>query len=79
MIDGDPFSGQRVPWDISVNGKHTGIVTSSAWSPRLTSNIALAMLNSEHAAIGTQLTVASPYGDCSARVCEIPFPGAIQR
>jgi dimethylsulfoniopropionate demethylase len=79
MIDGEQLAGPRVPWDASSGSQHAGIVTSSAWSTRLMSNVGLAMLNVEHTTVGTQLTVATPRGDRVARVCEVPFPGAIQR
>lgn len=79
MIDGDPVPGPRVAWDASSNGQNVGFVTSSAWSPRLLSNVALGMINVEHTTVGTLLDVATPDGDRVARVCEVPFPGAIQR
>lgn len=78
MIEGDPVPGPRVPWDISNNDHRVGCVTSSVWSPRLLSNVALAMINVEHAAVGTHLVIAASGGDRLARVCEVPFPGAIQ-
>jgi dimethylsulfoniopropionate demethylase len=79
MISGEPVPGPRVPWEVSCNGKPAGMVTSSVWSPRLLSNVALAMINLEYTAIGTQLAVGAPGGDRAAQVCEVPFPGAVQR
>lgn len=79
VIDGEPVSGQRMPWDASANGQSIGIVTSSAWSPRLSTNVALAMISVDHTTIGAQFVVATPDGERVARVTDVPFPGAVQR
>jgi dimethylsulfoniopropionate demethylase len=79
MIDGDRVPPQRNPWTVSSNGNSVGVVTSSIWSPRLLTNVAIAMINAEHLAVGTQLVAALPDGERSARVTDFPFPGAVQR
>lgn len=79
LIDGDRVPAQRVPWSVSTNGTKVGIVTSTIWSPRLLTNVALAMINVEQLAVGTELVVAAPDGDRAARVTNVPFDGAVQR
>jgi dimethylsulfoniopropionate demethylase len=84
MIEGERVPGQRNPWAISRSDStdatsSIGHVTSSIWSPRLLSNVALAMLSSDHLAIGTEVVVQAPDGPRSAKVCEVPFEGAVQR
>jgi dimethylsulfoniopropionate demethylase len=78
-IEGQPFASPRVPYAAFVDGKPAGHVTSTAWSPRLLTNIALAMVSVDHTAIGSTLQVETPDGTRTAQVCEVPFPGAIQR
>ncbi len=48
-------------------------MTSAVYSPRLKSNIALAMVAIEHTAIGTALDVATHREQRSAAVVEKPF------
>jgi dimethylsulfoniopropionate demethylase len=79
LIDGDPVRSPRETWSVFENGQAVGSVTSAVWSPRLESNVALAMLDIRSTLVGTKLTVAAPDGERSAQVCEVPFPGAIQR
>jgi dimethylsulfoniopropionate demethylase len=84
MIEGERVPAQRNPWSIgrvdSAEGSDlVGHVTSAIWSPRLHSNVALAMVNSDHVAIGTKLVVHAPDGSRLAQVCSVPFEGAVQR
>jgi dimethylsulfoniopropionate demethylase len=79
MIDGHALPSLRIPWPASVAGQPIGEVTSVAWSPRLQTNVALAMVNTPHHAIGTSLSIESPDGPRTATVVEVPFPGAVQR
>lgn len=73
IIDGEKMAGCSEWWPISIEGRHCGKVTSSAYSPRLAQNIALAMLSIEQTTIGTRVTVHSEFGDRSATVAEVPF------
>ncbi len=50
-----------------------GQVTSAVHSPRLKRNIALAMVSSEYAAVGTPLRVSLPDGPRDASVVDKPF------
>ncbi len=79
MIDGDAVPALRVPWPTALGLEPVGFVNSVAWSPRLQSNVALAMIDSPHHTTGTALVVTTPVGDRAATVVDVPFPGAIQR
>ena len=79
MIEGDAVPGLRTRWPVLSGHTVVGAVTSAVWSPRLSTNVALAMVGRAHAEIGTNVTVASPDGDRTATVVELPFPGAVQR
>lgn len=79
FIDGDRVPPQRNPWPATVNGEPVGAITSTVWSPRLQTNVALGMIGIAHTTIGTTVTVAAPDGDRIATVVEVPFPGASQR
>ena len=73
-IDGDPLSGANNEfWPILVSGQRTGQVTSAIYSPRLQSNIALAMVQIEHSSIDTRVDVAMPCATRSARIVPKPF------
>ncbi len=79
MIAGDRVPHQRAPWPVVRQGRPVGSVTSSVWSPRLGTNVALGMLAIEHTAPGTEVTVQVPDSTRTARIVEVPFPGAMQR
>jgi aminomethyltransferase len=77
------FGGHRITWynaDFwpvrqAADGADVGYVTSAFYSPKLDSNIALAMVPLEQAAEGTPLLVDMP-GEAepvSAEVVEVPF------
>jgi len=48
-------------------------VTSAIYSPRLLSNIALAMVQIEHSSIETRVEVVTPSASRSARMVPKPF------
>ena len=57
-IDGKPFYGANEDlWPLTRDGRQIGYVTSAIYSPRLEKNIALAMVASEYAEIGTPMDV----------------------
>ncbi len=60
-------------WPLSKDGETVGKVTSAVYSPRLEQNIALAMVATEHAAIGTKLEIPTSSGPVKAVVVEKPF------
>ena len=49
-------------WPLSKDGETVGKVTSAVYSPRLEQNIALAMVATEHATIGTELEIPTAAG-----------------
>lgn len=72
-IDGEAVPGIRGLWPIEVGGERVGSVTSAAWSPRLGTNVALAMLSTEHGGLGTEVMVTTPDGPRTATVAAVPF------
>ncbi|MDQ4018401.1 MAG: glycine cleavage system protein T [Actinomycetota bacterium] len=73
-LDGDRFpSLNYVKWPVSSRGERVGQVTSAVYSPRLEKNIGYAWVPLELAAQGTQLEIASEWGDRRARVVPMPF------
>jgi len=61
-------------YPVRAAGAHVGYVTSAFYSPKLETNIALAMVPNAHNALGTTLTVALPGdGPVEATVVEVPF------
>ena len=79
MIDGDAVPHNRNGWDVVIDARFVGEVTSAVWSPRLGTNVALGMLEIGSTALGTTVVVRCPDGDRTAIVVEVPFPGASQR
>ena len=74
QIDGPPLDGPNTSfWAVTQAERPVGKVTSAVHSPRLERNIALAMVSSDAAVIGTLLTVHGPDGPRGARVVERPF------
>ena len=74
VIDAEPLKGPNTTfWPITAGEAPVGKVTSAVYSPRLKQNIALAMVSTENAAIGTELEVAMPQGKVQAQVVERPF------
>ena len=74
VIDGEPFTGPNTTfWPVETEGQAVGKVTSAVYSPRLQKNIALAMVGSGSADIGTELSVMTATGARRAVVVEKPF------
>jgi aminomethyltransferase len=74
LIDGAPLAGPNTTfWPISHDSVVIGKVTSAIHSPRLKQNIALAMVSVGHAALGTEVEVATATGLRRAMVVERPF------
>ncbi|WP_300436589.1 glycine cleavage T C-terminal barrel domain-containing protein [uncultured Mameliella sp.] len=74
IIEADPMRGPNTTfWQINKAGADIGQVTSAVYSPRLERNIALAMIDIEHAHVGMQVEVVLPSGPTVATVVERPF------
>ncbi len=74
VIDGLPLAQPNTRfWPLSIAGQPIGKVTSAVYSPRLKKNIALAMVDSAHAALGTEFSVSAAQGDSTAVAVEKPF------
>ena len=74
MIDIEPLSGPNTSkWEIINNNKIIGVVTSAVYSPRLKSNIALAMVKKEFSDIGTLLKVNIDNNLVNANIVKKPF------
>jgi glycine cleavage system aminomethyltransferase T len=73
-LEGAPFAGlNTTKWPVSVGGRVAGKVTSAIWSPRLSKNIGYAWVPVDRSTIGTELDVATEWGDRAAIVVEMPF------
>ena len=74
VMDGAPLTQPNTRfWDMSIDGMVKGKVTSAVYSPRLEKNIALAMVASDHAGLGTKFLVHARDGDRMAVAVEKPF------
>mgnify|MGYP000557243778 FL=1 len=74
VIESEPLKGPNTTfWPISKDGSTIGKVTSAVYSPRLKQNIALAMVTTEFAELGTQVEITMPSGMQMATVVERPF------
>lgn len=73
-IEGTPLKGPNTAfWHIRKDGKIVGKVTSAIHSPRLEQNIALAMVATDSAEIGSKLEISMPQGTARATVVPKPF------
>jgi glycine cleavage system aminomethyltransferase T len=73
-LEGEPFESlNTTKWPVSVDGRVVGKVTSAIWSPRLSKNIGYAWVPVDRSSIGTELDVATEWGDRAAVVAEMPF------
>jgi len=73
-IEGSPLEGPNTTfWSISKGGAVVGKVTSAVYSPRLEKHIALAMVATGCADLGTGLEIEMPGGTVEATVVERPF------
>lgn len=61
-------------WQVAVADKHVGTVRSAAWSPRLQSYVAIAMIDTEHAALGNAVEVHVPGSSGSVRATVVSLP-----
>ncbi len=73
-IGGVPLEGPNTRfWPVTRDGETVGKVTSAIHSPRLEKNIALALVATGCAFVGTEMEVERPSGTVPATVVERPF------
>ena len=60
-------------WPVHIDGKVVGKITSAVYSPRLKKNIALAMMQIDHAETGTRAEGDTVEGTIAVSVVEKPF------
>ncbi len=74
VIDGPPLTQPNTRfWNLSIADQMVGKVTSAVYSPRLKKNIALAMVNVKASSFGTLFSVATAFGERTAKAVEKPF------
>ncbi|WP_420587175.1 dimethylsulfoniopropionate demethylase [Ruegeria sp.] len=69
-IDGDAVPPCDRPWSVFADGKRVGQVTSAAWSPDFSTNVAVGMLRLSHWDAGTEVEVETSDGMRRATVQE---------
>ncbi|WP_171129383.1 dimethylsulfoniopropionate demethylase [Ruegeria sp. HKCCA6707] len=67
-IAGDPVPPCDRPWGVFAEGRRVGQITSAAWSPDFTTNVAIGMVKLSHWDAGTALEVETPAGTRDAVV-----------
>ena len=60
-------------WPIFIESQQVGYITSAVYSPRLDKNIALAMMDVNHSAIGAVAETVTPEGNYPVKVVQKPF------
>ena len=75
LIDGDPFTGtNEARWQLSWrDGENAGYAAAAAYSPRVGSNIAVAMVHTEVINAAAPVIVHTGAGNLGARVVELPI------
>ncbi len=73
-IDGEMLTGANNEfWQIDMESKHIGNVTSAIYSPRLQKNIALAMVHKDYSEIGLEAELHTPFGQRGIKIVPKPF------
>jgi len=57
IFDGAPCPTCSTPWPVMVDDQQVGQITSAIWSPRLTQNVGLSMIEQKYWATGQAVTV----------------------
>ena len=74
VIGGPPLTQPNTRfWEMSIDGIVKGKVTSAVYSPRIEKNIALALVASDYAGLGTEFLVNARDSDRMAITVEKPF------
>jgi len=71
VVQGDPVRNPRETYPISIAGTDlAGCVTSITYSPRLECNVGMGYVPSDHAEVGTELTITLPDGTVTGRIAD---------
>lgn len=74
MIDGAPFTATNENrLDLEWNGAYAGYAAATAYSPRLASNIAVAMVSTDAIDSGERITVKTDDGPLTAKIMPLPM------
>ena len=73
-IHGRPLTQPNTTfWPVASERGAIGKVTSAVYSPRLEKNIALALVETAQATVGSRVTVETPQGKLTAEIVPVPF------
>ena len=73
-IYGSPLTQPNTTfWPVYSEREPIGKVTSAVYSPRLEKNIALALVETAQATVGTRVTVETSQGELAAEIVPVPF------
>ncbi len=71
VVQGDAVRNPRETYPITAAGTDlTGCVTSITYSPRLECNVGMGYVPSDHAEVGTELTITLPDGTVTGRIAD---------
>ena len=74
LIDGAPFTSTNEDrWDLEWNGGYAGYAAATAYSPRMQSNIAVAMVSTDAIESGDRITVKSDDELLTAQIVPLPM------
>ena len=74
FLNTDPMEGPNTRfWDVMLNDKKIGKVTSAVYSPRLEKNIALAIINIEYSNLGQEVVIRDGSSQFKAVIVKKPF------
>ena len=74
VFEGTPSPPCGFPWPLESNGQKVGYTTTVVWSPRLKTNLALALVNKAYWETGNEVRVQLPDGSMrEGYVTDLPF------
>ena len=74
VFEGTPSPPCGFPWPLESNGQKVGYTTTVVWSPRLKTNLALAMVNKAYWETGDEVRIQLPDGSMrEGYVTDLPF------
>ncbi len=72
-IEGSPLGTTEHPWPVLAEGRKVGTARATAFSPRLDSNIAVALIDKPHCEAGSSVELDCLGDSRRAKVCALPF------